>query len=130
MEKKRVYRKPVMESETFVPSAYCAICFKIGCEVRGKDWQNNKDITHSADACGDPSKQYIVEGANGRLYMEEHSDDQGSLPCQVISPSPFTWDAIQDNGNKVEWTTTSKDGKRTWYHWGYAEHDQSTSNAS
>lgn len=130
MEKKRVYRKPVMESETFVPSAYCAICFKIGCEVRGEDWQHIEDITHSAEACGDPSKQYIVERGNGRLYMEEHSDDQGILPCQVTEPQPFTWDAIQNNGNIVRWTTTSADRDRTWYHWGYAERDQSTSNAS
>ena len=130
MEKKRVYQKPVMESETFVPSAYCAICFEIACIVRGMDWQNNKDITHDANACGNPSNQYIVEGNNGRLYMEEHSKDQGILPCQVTSPQPFTWDAIQNNDNKVEWTTTSEDHKRTWYHCGYAKRDQSTSNAS
>lgn len=129
MEKKRVYRKPVMESETFVPSAYCAICFEIGCEVRGMDWQHNKDITHAEDACGDPSNQYIVEGDNGRLYMEEHSRDQGPLPCRVTSPQPFTWDAIQNNGNIVRWTTTSADRKRTWYHWGYAQRT-SSSNAS
>lgn len=41
MEKKRVYRKPVMESETFVPQTYIAACgdsgvvYKFKCDAGG-----------------------------------------------------------------------------------------------
>lgn len=53
MEKKRVYRKPVMESETFVPQTYIAACrdhgvvYKFKCDAGylfgsgGRVWQEN-----------------------------------------------------------------------------------------
>lgn len=130
MKTRKVYQKPMMESEAFVPSAYCAICFKIGCEVRGQDeWTSNPQVTHAAGACGNPDKQVIRESSNGRLSMLENSADQGWLPCTVYSPIPFTWENIQNNGNKVEWTTRATDG-RVWHHRGVAERDQTTSNAS
>lgn len=132
MEKKRVYRKPVMESETFVPSAYCAICFEIACKAMGQD-RYDKRCQHTQEDCGTATNQYIVENGNGMLSMRELSHDQGWLDCNVFSPAPFTWDNVQKNGGKVEWTTVAKNDdypKRVWTHWGIAERNQSTSNAS
>lgn len=130
MEKKRVYRKPVMESETFVPSAYCAICFKIACEAMGTD-KYDKRCKHTLDACGTAEHQSIRELDNGNLFMRESSADQGWLTCDVVSPDPFTWENIQKNGNQVIWRTYAKNGDgRVWTHVGHAYRDQSTSNAS
>lgn len=130
MEKKKTYVKPVMESETFVPSAYCAICFKIACEAMGADKFDNR-CEHTLKACGTAENQYIREGNNGQLSMVEKSKDQGWLPCDIVSPSPFTWENIQENGNNVVWKTyaANHDG-RVWTHEGTAIRDQSTSNAS
>lgn len=130
MEKKRVYRKPVMESETFVPSAYCAICFKIACEAMGDD-KFDKRCEHTLDGCGTADHQAIRENSNGNLSMWENSADQGWLRCNVTSPNPFTWENIQKNGNQVIWKTYAKNGDgRVWTHFGHAYRDQSTSNAS
>jgi len=131
MEKKRVYRKPVMESETFVPSAYCAICFKIACEAMGDDRFDSR-CEHKLDACGTADHQAIRENSNGNLSMWENSADQGWLTCDVVSPNPFTWENIQKNGNQVIWKTYAKNGDgRVWTHFGHAyRKSTSTSNAS
>lgn len=128
MEKK-AYVKPSLESETFVPSAYCAICFKIACEAMGNDRFDSR-CEHTLDGCGTADHQSIRENENGNLSMRELSADQGWLTCDVVSPNPFTWENIQKNGNEVVWKTYAKnhDG-RVWTHYGHAYRDQS-SNAS
>ena len=129
MEKK-AYVKPSLESETFVPSAYCAICFKIACEAMGDDKFDSR-CEHKLDACGTAEHQSIRELDNGNLFMRELSADQGWLTCNVVSPNPFTWENIQRNGNQVIWRTYAKNGDgRVWTHYGHAYRDQSTSNAS
>lgn len=130
MKTRKVYQKPMMESEAFVPSAYCAICFKIACQAMGKDKYDVR-CKHELSGCGTATNQYIVEHGNDRLTMRELSKDQGWLDCDVTSPQPFTWDAVQQNGGRVEWKTYAANGDgRVWSHWGIAERDQSTSNAS
>lgn len=131
MKTRKVYQKPMMETEAFVPSAYCAICFKIGCDVRGQDeWTSNPQVTHAADACGNPDNQVIRESSNGSLSMWERSADQGWMYCEVSSPVPFTWNNIQANNNEVVWVTRNAGDGRVWHHKGIAERDQTTSNAS
>lgn len=130
MKTRKVYQKPMMETEAFVPSAYCAICFKIACQAMGPDKYDSR-CEHTPEACGDATNQYIRENGNGVLSMWEDSDDQGWLRCDVTSPQPFTWDEVQQNGGRVEWKTYAASGDgRVWTHWGIAERDQTTSNAS
>lgn len=125
MEKKRVYRKPVMESETFVPSAYCNVCYQVACNV----WENppqgeegwdenhwgNKDYIHRKDHCGDPENQVITVNDAGVVtsMTEVGTDGLGKLDCNILSPLNFK------PGMPVKWTTTA--GNRTWTHHGFVQ---------
>ncbi len=126
MEKKRVYRKPVMESETFVPSAYCNVCYQVACDVwRGKPFHENygwdpyhphdMDYVHRKNHCGDPENQVITVNDAGVVtsMTEVGTDGLNDLVCTIFSSHNFT------PGMPVKWTTTA--GNRTWTHHGVVQ---------
>lgn len=126
MKTRRVYQKPMMETEAFVPSAYCAVCYQVACNV----WQNDpagddgwdpfhpldKDYVHNRKHCGNADNQVIRED-NGKVVSmtEIGTDGLGDLPCTILLPS----DGIFRPGMTVRWTTSS--GTRTWTHTGTVE---------
>ena len=121
MEKK-AYVKPSLESETFVPSAYCNVCYQVACDVwQGKPYHenygwdphhpHNMDYVHRKDHCGSLENQLIeVDGGRVVSMTEVGTDGLGKLDCNILSPLNFK------PGMPVEWTTTA--GNRTWTHHG------------
>lgn len=124
MEKK-AYVKPSLESETFVPSAYCNVCYQVACEVwLGKPYHENygwdpyhphdMDYVHRKDHCGSSENQLIeVDGGRVVSMKEVGTDGLGELDCNILSPLNFK------PGMPVDWTTTA--GGRTWTHHGVVQ---------
>lgn len=123
MEKK-AYVKPSLESETFVPSAYCNVCYQVACNVwknppKGEEgWDENhwgdKDYIHRLSHCGSLENQLIeVDGGRVVSMTEVRTDGLGKLDCTILSSLNFK------PGMHVDWTTTA--GGRTWTHHGVVQ---------
>ena len=132
MKTRKVYQKPMMESEAFVPSAYCAVCYQVACDVwKGEPYGENygydpyhtpktdkynwEDYIHQNDHCGNPNNQVITVNDAGRVtsMTEVGTDGLGNLTCHITSSLDFA------PGMYVEWTTSA--GSRTWTHHGVVE---------
>lgn len=89
---KRTYNKPVLNSETFVPNTYVAVCsittYKMACIVSGSEDsdRDGKSCTHRSGSCRSKEKQVITFDANGylKLYELENEYFAGDA-CTLLS---------------------------------------------
>lgn len=109
--KKKIYQKPILTSECFVPNEYIATCWTIAC-TQGKYGDDNMDHSGSCSI----AQNNVISDNNGQITVRENSSDQGWLPCYLKNPS--SWIQVQP-GMQIEWWTyaANQDG-RTWKHKG------------
>lgn len=118
---KRVYGKPMLVTEAFVPQEYVAACFSLTCDF-GASARNNQQVIgecggrndiHQKQYCGSSHNQAIV--VDGRLsdidkltfsevlqkvkVVEINSSNDGSdLPCTITGYDPETRTLHWQNG--------------------------------
>ncbi len=133
MEKK-TYAKPALGIETFIPNAYCKVCFDLHCSVPqpitgdpnmlavgtdtgGLRHKKNKD----GSGCGWDENQVIrIDDGNNVSVVEVHvPEHSGEYVCTFTFPPGLTVEWLNNNHDqRIEWKTTV-DGN-TYQHYGYA----------
>lgn len=117
------WKKPIVAIDCFTSNEYVSVCWGIKCErAYGKDHKENDLTYHRQQFCGDITHQYIIEKkVDGRLtyYMTEvMTDNLGDLPCTITNGALD--DGVQD-GEYVEWKTSSQKAGTTWHHYGHVD---------
>lgn len=125
--KKKVYQKPLLMSEDFVPQEYVAACWTLECkqgttgdEVTKSDRYDIESNGHYyMDHSGSCSSAVnnVIANNNGVITVRENNSEQGWLDCTVVSPA--SWTDVTPN-MEVRWTTTDRFGTKTWTHKGTA----------
>lgn len=132
--KKKVYQKPLLMSEDFVPQEYVAACWGVGCNVEmaniyeqshhaggGKTWWQ-LDCSHASAHCGSSANQVIRDSNNdgiGDEMVEVGTDGLGTLKCTIYSDDSYTVEipvSSVQTGSTIYWTTTA--GNKVWHHVG------------
>lgn len=127
--KKKVYQKPLLMSEDFVPQEYVAVCWGVGCDVTTSN-QIEKDLgvykpgvlDHGADHCGLSANQVIRDSNDdgiGDEMVEVGTDGLGTLKCTIYSDAYYTQMIPVSSvkiGSTIYWTTAS--GNKVWHHVG------------
>ena len=131
--KKKVYQKPLLMSEDFVPQEYVAACWTLAC-TQGTTMDKapsgyDADIIKTGymdhtGACSDLTKN-VISDSGGKITVYENNPQEGWLVCTVTNPS--SWVNITP-GMTVEWTTSityapfrgCPNGKKIWHHKGVA----------
>lgn len=118
---KKEYIRPYIEGEEFLPNEYVAVCYYIGCDVMGNDWNG---LPHNANGdgtgCGHPENQVITENPDGSIAITEVNTDGIGILKGTITNSDWNPISMKDvkAGDEIYWTTS--DATRTWYHHGHA----------
>lgn len=132
--KKKVYQKPLLMSEDFVPQEYVAACWGVGCDVEttnayershyagGKTTWWDLGCSHASGHCGSSANQVIRDSNNdgiGDEMVEVGTDGLGTLTCTIYSDANYTQviDVSSVNtGSTIYWTTAA--GNKVWHHVG------------
>lgn len=131
--KKKVYQKPLLMSEDFVPQEYVAACWGVGCNVEianayeqthssgGQTWWD-KDCSHANGHCGLSSNQVIYDDNNDGIadrMVEVGTDGLGTLTCTIYGDANYTQvmnvSEVTPN-TTIYWTTAA--GDKVWHHVG------------
>lgn len=125
--KKKVYQKPLLMSEDFVPQEYVAACWTIACTQGTTGDQVNRSDNYDIQSGGkyymdhsgscSSAVNNVIANNNGVITVRENNSEQGWLDCTVVSPAGW---ADVTPGMEVTWTTTNKLGNKTWKHKGTA----------
>ena len=126
--KKKVYQKPLLMSEDFVPQEYVAACWGVGCDVNASNQiernlgvYNPGILDHGADHCGLSSNQVIFDDDNDGTpdrMVETGTDGLGTLECIITDATYKVAQPIASVkvGDTIYWTTSA--GSKTWHHVG------------
>lgn len=140
MEKK-VYSKPVLEFECFLPNHYCNVCFDLHCnipwdnpdpdhhedglEACGLDSHNHRHKKYTnGTGCGWDNNQVIRIDDNEKVSVAEINvpTHTGRYECSFQTPADLDLDWLRDHkddqATRITWTTTV--GNTTYYHSGWA----------
>jgi hypothetical protein len=131
---KRIYTKPILNYESFLPSEYVAVCWGVGCNVStsneyeqthgpsyNKNWYD-MGVSHAQEHCGTSSNQVIYDDNNDGTadrMVEEGTDGLGNLTCTIYTDGNFTTTKSITTikpGDDIYWTTNA--GDKIWHHRG------------
>ena len=125
--KKKVYQKPLLMSEDFVPQEYVAACWTLACTQRKDGDEVSKSDPYDIQSGGhyymdhsgscSSAANNVIANNNGVITVRENNSEQGWLDCTVVSPA--SWTDVTPN-MEVTWTTTNALGNKTWTHKGTA----------
>lgn len=131
---KRNYVKPILNSETFIPSEYIAVCYTLKCNTSAANaYESSIGNTpiggHSSWGCGNKTHQSISVGENGILNSAKENDHPYWDPLEMIFitelPDEKDGETVREtpfavkNGDIVYWITQNGDNK--YYHQGQIE---------
>ncbi|MCI6522371.1 MAG: hypothetical protein MR448_02880 [Parabacteroides sp.] len=132
--KKKVYQKPLLMSEDFVPQEYVAACWGVGCDVEtanayeqshfagGETTWWDLGCSHASGHCGSSANQVIRDSNNdgrGDEMVEVKTDGLGTLPCTIYSDATYNYMRSVSEvkiGDIIYWTTAA--GTKVWHHVG------------
>lgn len=132
--KKKVYQKPLLMSEDFVPQEYVAACWGVGCNVEtANDYEKNHyysgkttwwdlGCSHASGHCGSSANQVIRDLNNDNIgdeMVEVGTDGLGTLTCTIYSDATYTKEILVSSvkpGSTIYWTTAS--WPKVWHHVG------------
>ena len=133
---KKSWVSPKATLEEFTPNEYVfSSCWGVGCTVRGSDkipqyegnyWNRHESNTHSADACGKSTNQYLYDSNDDGVVdsMYEMSSDQGRMECTLYTDDNYTTVLTDfstiNSGSNVYWITKNTSDGRVWHHKGIA----------
>ena len=127
---KKMWTKPSVEVQEFIPNEYVAACWYIACDY-GQGESNHYDPMggfHDAysdgTGCGYAHNQVIRQPQKGIFTIRE--EDGFGEDYDMVMTRNADWSNLRNTlsdvqvGETIYWTTTASDG-RIWYHKGQVE---------
>lgn len=142
----KTWLTPTAVEDKFIPNEAVSTCYAVACDwskanayedqfgLKGIDsFINDKGewvgkVLHTSGGCGKAESQVLVVNNGHIVSMKEVSNDPTHIAttnCQLYSDSKYsspTSGLAFTEGERIYWTTTATNPKRTWHHQGVISH--------
>lgn len=137
---------PTAVEDKFIPNEAVSTCYAVACDYdaanryedskglkgdSGTIWNGNEfvgKVLHTSGGCGKAESQVLVVNNGYIVSMKEVSNDPnhiGTTNCQLYTDRDYsspTSGLTFTEGQRIYWTTSATDPKRTWHHQGVISH--------
>lgn len=142
----KTWLTPTAVEDKFIPNEAVSTCYAVACDWSeankyedkfgllgdsGSVWNGHEvlgKVQHGDGGCGKAENQVLVVNNGYIVSMKEVSNDPSHIAttnCQLYNDpdykSPASGLAFTE-GQRIYWTTTATDSKRTWHHQGVISH--------